>query len=99
MSGSDSTDRYAFLHEKADNFRQYILGQRPDAELTAQIDGFRKETLLPTLTTVLLPMIRTRGIPALADELMTHLTPTDPAAVRAKLQRYLECFNAVLTAA
>jgi len=93
------SDRFAFLHEKAENFRTFVLGQSPDAELTAQIDGFKKETLLPTLTGVLLPMIQARGIDSLADELMTHLQPSDPAAVRAKVARYLDCFYSVLTGA
>jgi hypothetical protein len=55
-------DRLPFLKEKAENFRAYILGQNPDADLTAQIESFRPEMLLPTLTTVLLPAIGVKGI-------------------------------------
>ena len=89
-------ERLPFLKEKADNFRTYILGQSPDAELTAQIEAFRPEMLLPTLTTVLLPAIGVKGIEGVVDEIMTHLTPTDNAAVKSKLIRYITCFYEVL---
>lgn len=90
-------DRFAFLAEKAENFRVFVLGQQPDAELTAQIDGFRKELLLPTLTGVFLPAVEAKGIEGLADELMSHLTPADQVATKDKITRYLRCFHETLT--
>ena len=92
-----SLDRFSFLQEKAANFRVFILGQSPDAEVTAQVDGFKPEMLLPTLTGVLLPALQARGKESLVDELLSHLTPADPVAVRAKILRYFDCFQEVLT--
>ena len=89
-------ERLPFLKEKAENFRTFVLGQQPDADLTAQIETFRPEMLLPTLTTVLLPAIGVKGIEGVVDEIMTHLTPADAAAVKGKLIRYITCFYEVL---
>jgi hypothetical protein len=89
-------ERLPFLKEKAENFRAFVLGQNPDAELTAQIETFRPEMLLPTLTTVLLPAIGVKGIEGVVDDLMAHLTPTDAVAVKGKLLRYIKCFYEVL---
>ena len=89
-------ERLPFLKEKADNFRAYILGQSPDAELTAQIEAFRPEMLLPTLTTVLLPAISLKGINGVAEEMLSHLTPAEPEAVKGKIIRYITCFYEVL---
>jgi hypothetical protein len=92
-----SSDRFTFLLEKAENFRAFVLGQNPDAEVLEQLNGFQKDLLFPTLTGVLLPAVQSRGFDALVDELMTHLTPTDPIAVRAKVRRYFDCFYETLT--
>jgi hypothetical protein len=92
-----SSERFTFLQEKAENFRVYVLGQSPDNETIQQIEAFRKDMLLPTLTGVFLPAVQLRGIEGLVDELMLHLTPTDAAAVRAKITRYFECFHETLT--
>ncbi len=92
-----SSERFTFLLEKAENFRAFVLGQSPDAEVTEQLRGFQKEMLFPTLTGVLLPAVQSQGIDGVVDELMLHLTPTDPVAVKAKLRRYFECFYEVLT--
>ena len=89
-------ERLPFLKEKAENFRAFVLGQNPDAELTAQIETFRPEMLLPTLTTVLLPAIGVKGIEGVVDDLMAHLTPSDADAVKGKLVRYITCFYEVL---
>ena len=92
-----SSERFTFLLEKAENFRTFVLGQSPDAEVTQQIEGFKKDMLFPTLTSVLLPAVQSKGIEAMVDELMLHLTPTDPVAVRAKVRRYFLCFYETLT--
>ena len=89
-------DRLPFLKEKAENFRAFILGQHPDAELSAQIEAFRPEMLLPTLTAVLLPAICTKGIEGVVNEMLTHISPKEPDAVKAKLTRYITCFYEVL---
>jgi hypothetical protein len=89
-------ERLPFLKEKAENFRAYVLGQNPDPELVAQIETFRPEMLLPTLTTVLLPAIGLKGVDGVVDDLMVHLTPTDAVAVKEKLVRYITCFYEVL---
>jgi hypothetical protein len=90
-------DRLPFLKEKAENFRAFVLGQNPDADLSAQIETFQPDLLLITLTTVLLPAIGTQGIDGVVDEVMTHLAPQDISAVRAKIERYITCFFEVLT--
>jgi hypothetical protein len=92
-----SSDRFTFLLEKAENFRAFVLGQSPDAEVVQQLTGFQKELLFPTLTGMLLPAIQAKGIDSLVDELMSHLSPTDPVAVRAKVRRYFDCFYETLT--
>ena len=89
-------ERLPFLKEKAENFRAFVLGQNPDAEVLAQIETFRPEMLLPTLTTVLLPAIGVKGIEGVVDDLMAHLTPSDADAVKGKLVRYITCFYEVL---
>jgi len=89
-------ERLPFLQSKAENFRAFVLGQNPDAELAAHIDTFRPEMLLPTLTTVLLPAIGLKGVHGVVDEIMAHLEPVDKAAVRDKLVRYITCFYEVL---
>ena len=89
-------ERLPFLKEKAENFRAFILGQHPDAVLNAQIEAFRPEMLLPTLTTILLPAIALKGIDSVAEEMLTHLTPAEPEAVKGKLVRYITCFYEVL---
>ena len=86
-----------FLTEKAENFRAFLLGHSPDAELAARIDGFRPDQLWTTLTTLFLPAVATIGIEGVANEMLSHLTPADPAAVRDKTTRYLTCFYEVLT--
>lgn len=90
-------ERNSFLREKAENFRAFLLGQHPDADLTARIEGFRDDMLLPTLTTVLLPAIAVRGVEGVAIEMMTHLKPEDASTVKAKLERYITLFYEVLT--
>jgi len=91
-----SSERFTFLLEKAENFRTFVLGQSPDAEVTQQIKGFQKDLLFPTLIGVLLPALKAKGVDSLVDELMSHLTPTEPVAVRAKIKRYFECFYETL---
>ena len=90
------SERLDFLQEKAENFRAFLLGHSPDAELAARIDGFRPDQLWTTLTTLFLPAA-TLGIEGVANEMLSHLTPADPAAVRDKTTRYLTCFYEVLT--
>ena len=79
-----------FLHEKADNFRSFILGQGPDAEVVQQINGFSRDMLLPTLTGLVASGLLQSD--SLVNDLMAHLTPDDPVFVRAKIKRYFECF-------
>ena len=86
-------DRVSFLCEKAENFRVYLLGQNPDSELSAQLEGFKKSSVLPTLIGVFLPSLRARGSEALVAEMLSHLKPDDPLAVKAKLERYVLCFE------
>ena len=90
------SERLDFLQEKAENFRAFLLGHSPDAELAARIEGFRPDQLWTTLTTLFLPAA-TLGIEGVANEMLSHLTPADPAAVRDKTTRYLTCFYEVLT--
>ncbi len=89
-------ERLPFLIEKAENFRAFVLGQNPDVEIVAQIETFRTDMLLPTLTTVLLPAIGVKGIEGVVDDIMAHLKPTDTIAVKGKLLRYITCFYDVL---
>lgn len=92
-----SSDRFTFLAEKAENFRTFLLGQSPDQTVLNQIEGFGPDMLIPTLTTVLLPTIHTLGKEHVLNQLLSHLTPADPAAVRVKIERYLDCFCEVLS--
>ena len=85
------------LWQEPQNFRAFLLGHSPDAELAARIEGFRPDQLWTTLTTLFLPAVATIGIEGVANEMLSHLTPADPAAVRDKTTRYLTCFYEVLT--
>ena len=85
-----------FIQQKAENFRQFLLGHNPDSVMIAQIDGFKKEALMGTLMTVLLPGLALRGSGAVADEILAHLKPVDVKAVKAKIERYFECFQQAL---
>ena len=69
------SERLDFLQEKAENFRAFLLGHSPDAELAARIDGFRPDQLWTTLTTLFLPAVATIGIEGVANEMLSHLTP------------------------
>ena len=91
------SERLDFLKEKADHFRAFLLGHSPDAELAARIEGFRPDQLWTTLTTLFLPAVATMGFEGVANEMLAHLTPADPVAVRDKTTRYLTCFYEVLT--
>ena len=55
--------------------------------------SFRSDQLWTTLTTLFLPAVATIGIEGVANEMLSHLTPADPAAVRDKTTRYLTCFT------
>ena len=90
------SDRISFLQEKARNFREYIMGQSPDAELSVQLQGFSDLLIVPTLV-ALLPSLKARGLKSVVDELLAHLKPEDPAATREKLGRYFACFCEVLS--
>ena len=90
-------ERMQFLTAKAENFRAFLLGQSPDEDLTARIEGFQSEQLWATLTMVLAPAVLTMGKDGVVNEMMAHLTPTDPVAVKSKLARYVDCFYEVLT--
>ena len=89
-------EKEAFLQKKAENFRQFLCGHNPDAALIAQIDSFKREALMETLKTILLPGLALRGAAALADDILRHLTPADSAAVKAKIERYFDCFQSAL---
>ena len=69
------SERLDFLQEKAENFRAFLLGHSPDAELAARIEGFRPDQLWTTLTTLFLPAVATLGIEGVANEMLSHLTP------------------------
>ena len=90
------SDKITFLQQKAENFRQFLLGQNPDSTLIAHIEGFKQETLMDTLKNVLLPGLVLKGSSAIADEIIQHLKSDDPAQTKAKIERYFDCFQQTL---
>lgn len=85
-----------FLQEKAANFRQFLADNNPDEEIKKQMTLYQPSLLLPTVTTLLLPMASAGLLPQAVNEIMSHLTPSDPDAARDKITRYLEMFVSVV---
>jgi hypothetical protein len=85
-----------FLQEKAVNFRRFLEDNNPDDHLKAQMTLYQPALLLPTITTLLLPMAAAGLLPQAVEEILSHLSPADVDAARDKLTRYLNLFTEVV---
>ena len=89
----------AFITQKAENFKAYLLALTPDAELKLQLDGYSNEKIMPTILTVLIPAVATLGLDGVVSEIVSHVTTADTDAVKEKVKRYMQCFLEAVTSA
>ena len=90
--------KLSFLEGKAINFKKYIEGFAPDAEVRSYIDSFKPEMLVHTISTIIVPLVKLGQVETTVDELCAHLTipETQVAEGKAKLKQYLHMFHDVL---
>ena len=94
------TTKRDFLLAKAHNFRAYLNQYNPHPDIKQYIDNFKEEALIPSLLTLVVPVVKSGTQGGAVDDLMKKLKvpDADKAAVRAKLLRYLEMFATVVLA-
>jgi len=88
-----------FLVSKAHNFRKYVAQFKPKPEIQAYIDKFDEAMLIPTLVTLVLPVVKSGTTGDAVDDFMKKLEVPEAqkADVKQKIVRYLEMFAQVLT--
>ena len=88
-----------FLVSKAHNFRKYVAQFKPKPEIQAYIDKFDEAMLIPTLVTLVLPVVKSGTTGDAVNDFMKKLDVPDDqkAEVKQKIVRYLEMFAHVLT--
>jgi len=98
MGDCCSLNKVDFLKAKATNFKAFLESFNPDAEVKAYIANFKPETLIDTITTIVIPIVQLKQIDNSIDELMKHLEvpETQTETVKTKLRAYLQMFNDVL---
>ena len=89
-----------FLVTKAKNFRDYVARYDPDPEIVAYMQSFREDLLIPTLLTIVVPIVRSNTTADAVRDLMKKMKvpETERNEVAEKLRRYMEMFAAVLSA-
>jgi hypothetical protein len=89
----------AFIIEKAKNFRDYIHSLQPDESIKEVISGFNESVVIPTVATIVVPIVRAGKTEEAVLDLMKKLTVPDDKKdeVKKKLCRYMEMFATVLT--
>ena len=89
-----------YLLEKAKNFRDYINKYSPAPEVATYLQSFREDLLIPTLLTIVVPIVRSNTTADAVRDLMAKLTVPDAERdeVATKLRRYMEMFATVLSA-
>ena len=92
--------KQAFLSEKAKNFRTWLLTFECDDEVKLYVNAFDETLLIPTIQTVLVPLVRKGGIPSAAKDLAKKLNvPAEgEEAFCKKFQAYCEMFVEVVDA-
>ena len=95
-----TTTKREFLVAKAHNFRAYLSQYDPHPDIKTYIENFKEDALIPSLLTLVVPVVRSGTQGGAVDDLMKKLKVPDgdKAAVRAKLIRYLEMFASVVLA-
>jgi len=88
------TSKHEFLKQKAQNFRTLLNSYNPDPEVQSMLSGFNEMMLLPTISTVLIPLKKSGKLEVTADQVMTKLKVPEgeKATVRSKILRYFELF-------
>ena len=88
----------AFLEPKAQGFIKFIESHGPDNTLREKLKGYAPDTIIPTITTYVVPSYAVGGLGALASTILEHLSPTAPREeVLARIERYLNCFAEAIT--
>lgn len=94
----ESATKHEFLVAKARNFRDYIQQYKPSAEVAKYIANFREDSLMTTLYTVVVPIVKGGATASAVKDLVTQLhgvPESERAEVEAKMTRYLEMFSTV----
>lgn len=88
-----------FLLAKAKNFRDYISRYDPAPEVVGYMDSFNEDLLIPTLLTIVVPIVSSNTTADAVKDLMKKMTIPDAekAEVAAKMTRYLEMFVKVVS--
>jgi hypothetical protein len=89
-----------FLSEKAKNFRTWLLSFECDEEVKVYVNAFDETLLIPTIQTVLVPLVRKGGIPSAAKDLAkkVNVPAEGEEAFCKKFQAYCEMFVEVVDA-
>ena len=85
-----TTTKHEFLKQKAQNVRTLLNSYSPDPEVQTMLSGFNEMLLIPTITTVLIPLKKSGKLEATADQVMTKLkVPEDEkASVQTKQNKH-----------
>jgi hypothetical protein len=88
------TSKQDFLKEKANNFRQFLLKQKPTDEVKEFITTFDDAKINYTILTTLIPIKQMKTEDIMVDELMEKLniSDTEKPEVKAKILRYFDMF-------
>jgi hypothetical protein len=92
--------KQAFLTEKAKNFRTWLLTFECDDEVKLYVNAFDETLLIPTIQTVLVPLVRKNGISSAAKDLAKKVkVPAEgEEAFCKKFKAYCEMFVEVVDA-
>jgi hypothetical protein len=88
-----------YLVAKAKNFRDYISRYHPAPEVANYLQNFKEELLIPTLLTIVVPIVRSNTTADAVRDLMKKMTVPEAERdeVATKICRYMEMFVAVLS--
>lgn len=87
-----------FLLSKAKNFRAYISDFSPAPEIQQYLEKFDESYLVPTILTVVVPIVEANKTEGAVEDLMKKLSVPDDKKqeVKTKLIRYLDMFATIV---
>ena len=88
------TSKEEFLKQKANNFREFLLKQKPSDEVKKFVETFDDSKINYTILTTLIPIKQMKTEEIMVDELMEKLniSDTEKPEVKAKILRYFDMF-------
>lgn len=95
-----SKSKADFIIEKARNFRDYISTLGPHESIKEVLGGFDENVVIPTIATVVVPLVIAGKVEECVDDIMKKLTVEEKnqPEVKNKLIRYITMFGTVLAA-